>query len=93
MPKAKRDLRRCLIQKFGFSEVAGSRHDAVSLMVDGKKVATTRFSRSVQEIDDIVLGLIARELWVNLNALKRMCECTISRDDYLQMLRRAGHLS
>jgi hypothetical protein len=91
MPKAKRDLRRCLIRKFGFSEVAGSKHEALALIVDERKVATTRFSRSWREIDDSMLRQIARELWVSSRELKQMCDCTIDRDGYLQKLRSEGH--
>jgi len=82
----KDDLRRCLIGKFGFEEIEGTRHEAVSLIVDGRKVATTRFSRSHREIDDAILGLVAKELWVTLGYLKRMYGCTRSREDYLKYL-------
>jgi len=66
MPIPKRDLRRCLIGKFHFQVVPGSRHEAVALFVGDVKIATARFSRSHAELNDSILTLIARELWVNL---------------------------
>jgi hypothetical protein len=93
MPILKRDLRRCLIQKFGFEEVPGSRHEAVSLIVEGRKVATTRFSRSGRDIDDSLLTLMARQIRVNLSTLKQMHSCTVGLDEYLAHLERGGHLN
>lgn len=92
MPISKRDLRRSLIKKFYFQEVPGSRHEAVALFVGDEKVATARFLRSHTEISDNILTLIAREIWVNLGYLKRMYDCTRSRQDYLDRLRETGHL-
>lgn len=93
MPMRKRDLQDSLVQKFGFEEVEGSRHDAVSLIVDGRKVATTRFSRGGSEIGDAILTMIARQIWVPLGFLKGMYACTKSREDYLERLRGLGRLS
>jgi hypothetical protein len=92
MPVKKRDLRQCLLQKFRFEEVPGSKHEAISLFVDNKKVATTRFSRCRKDISDPLLMLIAREIWVQLGYLKEMYDCTKSRDDYLQYLQNSKHI-
>ncbi|HNS45184.1 MAG TPA: hypothetical protein PKH37_08160 [Alphaproteobacteria bacterium] len=92
MPIKKHDLRQCLLQKFRFEEVPGSKHEAVSLFVDDKKVATTRFSRAGKDISDQLLRLIAREIWVQLGYLKEMYDCTKSRDDYLQHLQNSEHI-
>jgi hypothetical protein len=88
----KSELRSCLIKKFGFSEVQGSKHEAVSLYLEGKKVATTRFSRSAKkkDLDDQILKLIAREIWVQTNYLKKMVGCKISKDEYLLFLQNNG---
>lgn len=93
MPKSKRDLRKCLLSKFQFSEVEKTKHEAVALFVDGKQVAITGFSRSWDDIDDGMLGNIARQLWVTAKDLRKMYDCTIDRDDYLQHLRDSGHLA
>ena len=92
MPIPKEDLRRCLIRKFGFEETEGSKHEAVALYIDGYKVATTRFSRSHGQISDPILTQIAQQIWVQLGYLKKMVECTKSKDDYLAHLRNTDHL-
>ncbi|GEM_PF-3364209 len=89
----KEDLRRCLISKFGFEEVAGSKHEAVLIFVGGRKVATTRFSRSQRNIDDTIMKLIARQIWVQLGYLKQMYNCARFREDYLRHLVQNGHIS
>jgi hypothetical protein len=92
MTITKRELQKSLLQKFGFEETPGSRHEAMSLILNGKKVATVRFSRSHRDLSDRVLTLIAREGWVNLSYLKKMIGCTKSRADYLAHLEEKGYL-
>ncbi len=93
MPIPKSKLRKCLIKKFGFEEVRGSKHEALALFIDGQKVATTRFSRSHKEISDTILKMMAREIWVQLKYLKEMYSCTKNPDDYLTFLRETDHLT
>lgn len=93
MPIKKLDLQRSLRQKFGFEEVAGTKHEAVALFIDDRKVATTRFSRGYNEVGDRVIGFIARDLGVNTGFLKGMHLCTNSAADYVRRLREAGRLS
>jgi hypothetical protein len=87
-----RDLRKCLITKFGFEPVGGTKHEAVALIVDGRKVATTRFSFSSPEIRDNLLSRIADQVRVDLQTLKRMCECTVSAEEYRVRLRQSGYM-
>lgn len=93
MAISKRELNRCLKQKFDFQEVPGSRHEALSLIVDGRKVATVRFSRSHKEISNTILRLIARECWVQTSYLKGMISCDISQEAYMAYLLDDGYLS
>ena len=86
----KRDLYQCLLTKFGFEEVSGSRHEAVAIVVEGRKIATTRFSRAGHEICNQILTMMARQLWVQLGFLKKMYGCSKDRDDYLDHLRRTN---
>ena len=92
MPIPKTELRKCLIDKFGFEEVYQTKHEAVALFVKGKKVATTRFSHGQNEIDDDILGLIARQIRVQLGYLKKMCNCNKSKEEYLSLLKNSGFL-
>ena len=95
MPITKRQFRRCLKRKFGFEEVAGSKHEALSLIVSGKKVATTRFSRSRsgQDIGSTLLSQMAGQLWVNSMILQQMYSCDVDRDEYLKLLQQQGRLT
>ena len=93
MPLPKRQLVRSLRRKFHFEDVPGTRHDALSLFVGGTKVATTRFSRSGREIGDGLLKQIAGQLRVDLQTLKAMHDCSVSREDYLRLLGDEGFLS
>ena len=92
MEITKKDLQSKLVTKFHFQTVDGSRHEALALFVDGRKVATCRFSRSHRSLSRQVLTLIARELWVQSGYLTRMYSCTIGRCDYLQHLQETGKL-
>ena len=82
----KRNLQKCLRKKFGFVDVGGSKHDALALFYEDRKVATVRFSFGQREIDDTILKLIAKEAWVQLGFLKGMYSCKKSEQDYIKFL-------
>jgi hypothetical protein len=63
MPMPSRDVRRMLMNKFDFEEVKGSKHDAVAFVFEGKKIATTRFSRAARDIGDSILKQMAKQVW------------------------------
>jgi hypothetical protein len=93
MPIKKLDLQQRLRRKFGYQDVDGSKHEALELVIDDRKIATTRFSRSGSDISDGVLAQIAKELWVQLGYLKGMYNCTNTCEDYLQRLRESGRFT
>jgi len=92
MPIDKKDLRRCLVQKFGFQDVPGTKHDAVALFVKDRKVATTRFSRGRDTINPAILSQIAKQIWVQLSYLQGMYDWHNSCEDYLELLRHNDRL-
>jgi hypothetical protein len=92
MAIAKDDLRTCLINKFGFTPVPGTNHRAVALFINGRKVATTRFSGSHVTLSDDILLMIGREIWVQMGELKKMYGCTIGSEDYRARLRDRKHI-
>lgn len=92
MAISKRKLIGCLEKKFHFEPVAGSRHDAVALFIDGSKVATTRFSRSHEDVSESLLRQIAKQCRVQLGEFKGMYECTVSYDDYIDLLTQQGYI-
>jgi len=84
-----------LISKFGFMEVSGSRHEAVAFYYAGRKIATTRFSRgSRTEISDALLSVMAKEIRVQTLAfIKKMLDCTKSKQEFIDRLRELGFIS
>jgi hypothetical protein len=94
----KADLKNSLVNKFGFVPSEGGSHERVSLWVDGKKVATTYFSRNLRstQLSPSLLRQIAGQLRLDpgsLPTLRGMVLCTVSRDDYLRELRDEGFLN
>lgn len=87
MALEKIEVKRALRGKFGFVEVPGSKHEAMSLFFEEKKVATARFSRGHRDIHDGILNQIAHAIGVNLGIFKGMVECTVDMEEYIRMLR------
>lgn len=81
-----------LLHKFGFEPVDGTRHDAVAFFYDGRKIATTRFSRGMKgDVSPDILKAMAEEVRVvTLSYFKEMITCTKSKDDYIRFLREQG---
>lgn len=88
-----RELEDKLRRKFLFEAGKGTKHESITLIVDGRKVATARLSRGHKTISDSILTMIAREIGVNLGQLKKMCGCTMSREEYLSHMRESGRLT
>lgn len=90
----KKEIRTQLKEKFFFEDVKGSKHGAVSLFHNGKKVATTRFSRGgSDDVPDSILGRMAKEIRiVKTKFFKEMIECTKSREAYMEELEKGGFL-
>lgn len=88
-----KELHDCLVNKFKFDEIKKTKHDALILVVDGRQVAYTQFSRSREDIRDKMFGMIARQIGVTSPDLKKMVGCTKSREEYLQSLHQSGYLS
>ncbi len=94
MPLSSDGIERQLLRKFHFEPASGTRHDAFTLIINGRRVATTRFSRGRRRVlSDGILRVIAEELHTpSLAFFKGMIECTVSDDEYLAYLRQAGHI-
>lgn len=92
MPFKKRDVHQKLLKKFQFSESPG-KHEYFSLYFGGHKILQTHTSHGHDEIGNSLLKLMAKELGVGqLQYLKNMFSCTISREEYLNMLKEKGRL-
>ena len=89
----KRTLIRTLETKLGFVFIGGAKHDAYTCVVSGKRIATARVSRGHKEISDSILRQIAKQLWITLAELKRLIDCSMTLDEYLERLRQQGKLT
>lgn len=99
MPYRKDNIISVLENKFGFSKVRNSgrnKHDRYAFYHDGKKIATTGFSRGARKnsnIDPALLTMMAREIRVQtLGFFRGMIDCPISLEEYLERLRNQGFI-
>ena len=87
MPLAAHEFDR-VVNKFGYQTRSGS-HLFAWLEVDGKVVARTR--RSWKDSGDLPMEYsIRQQLKLNESQLSEAVSCTLSRDDYLDLLREKG---
>lgn len=94
MPLSSDDVLSQLLKKFHFEKASGTRHDTYTLIINGRRAATTRFSRGRRRtLPDSLLRTMAREVHApSLAFFRDMIECTVSEAAYLEHLRQAGHL-
>ncbi len=83
MPVKVRDVRQMLVGKLRAEESEGSKHQKYRIVENDMLVANTVLSRSYAEIDDRLLGKIGGQLGVDRQQMRRLLDCTWSRDDYL----------
>lgn len=83
-----------LVSRFGFGAPKKGRrkHHPLRLMHNNKIVAQTRYSSSWGTVADSMLATIGKQLHVDGATLKKMCECTVSSSQYINLLRSRGRL-
>jgi predicted RNA binding protein YcfA (HicA-like mRNA interferase family) len=80
------------LQKKGFAAREGD-HTFYHLIVNGKKtVINTKISHGEKEIGDKLLGMMARQLRLSRRDFLNLVDCPLSLDEYLLVLRQAGHI-
>jgi hypothetical protein len=89
MPRPARDVKAALSTKFDFVPAPNKSpdHEWFALEIEGAQKVATKFSRGEREVDDWLLGQIAKQLLVRRAYLDEMIDCTKSRDEYYQKLR------
>ena len=92
MPRDAKDIGAGL-EKKGFIRRSND-HIFYHLIVNGKKtVINTKISHGEKEIGDRLLGMMARQLHLNRRDFLDLVDCPLTQDDYLKMLRQAGHIA
>lgn len=88
-----------LKNKFGFEWVVvngRNPHERLAFYFEGKKIATTGFSRSFRpntDIDDTLITPFMREVRVQTaKQFKGMINCTVSLENYISILREQGYI-
>lgn len=80
------------LESKGFAR-SNTHHQIFWLVVDGKKTAIrTRLSHGAREYGDALLGAVANQMRITRADLRRFVECELSGEQYLAMLRAAGHV-
>jgi hypothetical protein len=83
-----RKLERSLKQKFHFmdDDARGDSHRYMVLELPSGLVVRTHISHSRGDIPTPILSKVCKQLHVKMDVLNRMVECTVSRDEYYQIL-------
>lgn len=94
MAKDKRDVEVGLRNKGFQQQPGGDHHYFVYVALDGKKaLAKTKTSHGRGfDIDDSLLGLMARQCILTRPQFLKLIECPLSREDYEVILRQEGKL-
>lgn len=87
-----RRLERSLKHKFHFEDddSRGNSHRYMVLELPSGLVVRTHISHSRGDIPTPVLSQVCKQLRVKMDVLNRMVECTVSCDQYYQMLEEDG---
>jgi hypothetical protein len=89
VPKSARDITAGLTKK-GFVTRPGD-HIFFHLLVDGRKtIVNTKISRGAKEVDDRLLGVMARQVRLNRRQFLDLIDCPLAFDDYVRILRASG---
>jgi len=94
MPRKKRDVRSAL-EKKGFSAREGHHHYFCYHDLKGArtKVFTKISHSSKNDLDDNLLGRMARQCKLPRADFDRLIECPMDHDEYDTILRQAGNIS
>lgn len=91
MPRKTRDIDGSLRKK-GFKR-EDKHHIFYQLWVDEKKTTIyTKVSHGSSEVHDSLLGQMARQLRLDRNQFCELVDCSLTHEDYLAILRTAGHI-
>lgn len=83
MTTLKTDKIKTSLCKKGFQENKHKDHIYFYYFVDGKKSAVyTKISHGVNEIDDALVGLMARQTKLKKSDFIKLIECTLSKEEY-----------
>jgi len=84
-------LKSCLTGKCKFVSLNKKKHDGYEMRTDdGKVIVYTQVSRSWSFVSQPMLSEIARQLRLSAKELSELVGCTLSLDQYKEILREKG---
>jgi len=93
MPLATRNVKRALSSKLRCEEDVKGHHIFYYFIEDGVRVTSTKVSHgSNRDIQDGIVGQMAKQMGVNRPFFAELVQCTKSRDDYVANIRAGGYL-
>ena len=82
------------LKKKGFTERSGTNHAIYYLVHNGKKQPIfTVVSRSINDYGRQLISTVAREMKLTKEEFKDFCNCPMSQQDYIDVLKKKGELS
>jgi len=77
----------------GFVEDETRHHRYFVLTIDGvESEIRTRYSHGAKECGDYHLGEMAKQLHLSRHQLDQLIDCSLSGDQYIEILKNAGHI-
>jgi hypothetical protein len=79
-----------IFRKLHVMEKTSTHHVAGFVMVDGKKVLPVHYSRGNKDMKGPVPHRFRKSLRLSEGEFAELRDCTLSRDDYVELLRERG---
>lgn len=95
MPRERKAVESALKKK-GFAQVESHHHYFVYVTKDGRKTRVktkTSHSPKVRDLDDSLLGKMAKQCGLSRPEFLRLVDCPMGRDDYESRLSEAGEIA
>ena len=84
MPCSVRTMREILLGKLECEQVEGRKHTKYRVYSADQVIAWTVLKHGVSELSDGLMGMMANELCITTNVLKKICSCVYGLTEYRQ---------
>jgi hypothetical protein len=81
-----------IVRKLQIDEISCKHHHAGFLVVDGMRVLKVHYSLGAGDMPPTVAHLFRKSLKLSMAEFQKLVGCTLTREDYLQILREKGYL-
>jgi hypothetical protein len=77
------------LKKKGFLEVTGD-HKFLIFHYNGKEILHTKISHGAKDLDDYLIKRMALQCNLDKNDFKKLVECPLSKEKYIELLKEKG---